>query len=150
MQHKIPQSVLVVIHTPKLDVLLINRADVGNYWQSVTGSKDFIDEPFEAAARREVFEETGIDCDIGRLEDWNLENIYDIYPHYLHRYEPGVTRNREHVFGLCVPEGTPIALNPREHTAYMWLPWREAADRCGSFSNAEAILLLPKFADGHA
>jgi len=150
VQHKIPQSVLVVIHTPKLDVLLINRADVGNYWQSVTGSKDFIDEPFEAAARREVFEETGIDCDIGRLEDWNLENIYDIYPHYLHRYEPGVTRNREHVFGLCVPEGTPIALNPREHTAYMWLPWREAADRCGSFSNAEAILLLPKFADGHA
>jgi dATP pyrophosphohydrolase len=148
--YKIPQSVLVVIHTPKLDVLLINRADVGNYWQSVTGSKDFIDEPFETTARREVMEETGIDCGIGRLEDWNLENIYDIYPHYLHRYEPGVTRNREHVFGLCVPEGTPVTLNPREHTASMWLPWREAADRCGSFSNAEAILLLPKFADGHA
>jgi dATP pyrophosphohydrolase len=145
--HKIPHSVLVVIHTPTLDVLLINRADMPDYWQSVTGSKDTIDEPLDTTARREVMEETGIDCAIGRLEDWNLENIYDIYPHWLHRYAPGVTRNTEHVFGLRVPEGTPVTLNPREHTAYKWLPWREAADTCASFSNAEAILLLPKFTD---
>ena len=70
---KIPQSVLVVIHTPGLDVLLINRADAPDYWQSVTGAKDFDDEPLEATARREVMEETGIDCAIGRLEDWGLE-----------------------------------------------------------------------------
>ena len=147
---KIPQSVLVVIHTPGLDVLLINRADMPGYWQCVTGAKDFIDEPFEETARREVMEETGIDCAVGRLEDWNLENVYDIYPSFLHRYGPGVTRNTEHVFGLCVPEGTPVTLTPREHTAYRWLPWREAADTCGSFSNAEAILLLPEFTHGHA
>lgn len=146
--YKIPHSVLVVIHTPSLQVLLINRVDMPNYWQSVTGSKDSIDEPLETTACREVMEETGIDCAAGRLEDWNLENIYDIYPRWLHRYEPGVTRNTEHVFGLCVPEGTPVTLNPREHTAYQWLPWREAADTCASFSNAEAILLLPEFADG--
>jgi dATP pyrophosphohydrolase len=142
---KIPLSVLVVIHTPELDVLLINRADAPGTWQSVTGSKDHEDEPFSETAAREVMEETGIDCAKGRLADWNLENVYDIYPHYLHRYAPGVTRNREHVFGLTVPSGTPVTLNPREHTAYQWLPWRKAADTCFSPSNAEAILMLPEF-----
>jgi dihydroneopterin triphosphate diphosphatase len=142
---KIPESVLVVIHTPALDVLLINRADSPGYWQSVTGSKDREDEPLEETAAREVREETGIACGAGKLTDWGLENVYDIYPRYLHRYAPGVTRNREHVFGLCVPAGTPVALNPREHTAYRWLPYREAADECFSPSNAEAILMLPKF-----
>jgi dATP pyrophosphohydrolase len=145
---KIPQSVLVVIHTPSLRVLLINRADAANYWQSVTGAKDFEDEPLEETARREVMEETGIGRAIGTLKDWGLENVYDIYPRWQHRYAPGVTRNTEHVFGLCVPEDTSVTLNPREHTAYKWLPWREAADACFSPSNAEAVLLLPEFADG--
>ena len=142
---KIPLSVLVVIHTPALDVLLINRTDLPGYWQSVTGSKDREDEPFEQAAIREVREETGIAAAAGTLTDWGLENVYDIYPHYLHRYAPGVTRNREHVFGLCVPAGTPVTLNPREHTAWRWLPYRHAADACFSPSNAEAILMLPEF-----
>ena len=144
--YKIPQSVLVVIHTPQLDVLLINRADSPGFWQSVTGSKDREDESYEEAAAREVLEETGIDCAVGTLRDWGLENVYDIYPRYLHRYAPGVTRNTERVFGLRVPAGTPVRLNPREHTAYRWLPWREAADTCFSPSNAEAILMLPEFA----
>jgi dihydroneopterin triphosphate diphosphatase len=142
---KIPLSVLVVIHTSALDVLLINRTDSPGHWQSVTGSKDSEDEPFAETAAREVMEETGIDCAIGRLADWNLENVYDIYPRYLHRYAPGVTRNRERVFGLTVPAGTPVTLNPREHTAWQWLPWRKAADTCFSPSNAEAILMLPEF-----
>jgi len=142
---KIPQSVLVVIHTPSLDVLLIERADMPGFWQSVTGSKDREDESFEETAIREVREETGIAAASGTLSDWNLENVYDIYPHYLHRYAPGVTRNTEHVFGLCVPAGTPVTLNPREHTAYQWLPYRQAADTCFSSSNAEAILMLPEF-----
>jgi dATP pyrophosphohydrolase len=143
--YKIPQSVLVVIHTPALDVLLINRTDSPGFWQSVTGSKDEEEEPFEQAAIREVREETGIDAGMGTLTDWGLENVYDIYPRYLHRYAPGITRNREHVFGLCVPAGTPVTLNPREHTAWQWLPYRAAADACFSPSNAEAILMLPEF-----
>jgi len=121
---------------------------VPGFWQSVTGSKDTEDETFEATAIREVFEETGIDARAGRLVDWQLENVYDIYPRWLARYAPGVTRNTEHVFGLCVATGTPVKLDAREHSAYQWLPWRQAADACFSPSNAEAILLLPQFADG--
>jgi dATP pyrophosphohydrolase len=143
---KIPESVLVVIHTPDLQVLLINRADAPVFWQSVTGSKDHHDEPLEATAIREVLEETGIDAGSGQLRDWGLENVYEIYPRWRHRYAPGVTHNTEHVFGLRIPAGTPVTLNPREHTAFQWLDWRDAADACFSPSNAEAILLLPQFA----
>lgn len=141
---KIPCSVLVVIHTPALDVLLIERADKPGYWQSVTGSLDSEDEPLEATARREVAEETGITG--GTLRDWQLSNVYEIYPVWRHRYAPGVTHNTEHVFGLTVPGPVPVRLSPREHLAYTWLPWRDAADRCFSPSNAEAILLLPRLA----
>ena len=147
---KIPQSVLVVIHTPDRRVLLIERADKPGFWQSVTGSKDALDEPFEQTCVREVEEETGIvigSAAVPRsaLRDWALRNVYEIYPVWRHRYAPGVTHNTEHVFGLTVPAGTPVRLNPREHLRFAWWPWREAADRCFSPSNAEAILQLPRF-----
>jgi dATP pyrophosphohydrolase len=148
---KIPESVLVVIHSPGLEVLLIERADRPGYWQSVTGSKDRLDEPERETARREVAEETGLivgtpDIPDHSLKDWGLRNRYEIYPVWRHRYAPGVMHNTEHVFGLQVPSGSPVTLHPREHRAYQWLPWREAADRCFSPSNAEAILQLPRFA----
>lgn len=146
--YKIPESVLVVIHTPALEVLLIRRVGGDGHWQSVTGSKDHADEPLVWTARREVREETGIDAEAPGcvLTDWGLENIYDIWPQWLHRYAPGVWRNRERVFGLQVPGGTPVVLSPREHDALQWLPWRLAADACFSASNAEACLMLPRFA----
>lgn len=149
---KIPQSVLVVIYTAALEVLLIRRADGDDlgaeYWQSVTGSRDTPDEDWSSTAMREVLEETGIHCAPGghaELCDWQLENVYSIYPQWLHRYAPGVTRNTEHLFGLQLPERCKVRLNPREHTAYQWLPYRQAADRCFSPSNAEAILQIPRF-----
>ena len=147
MRYKLPQSGLVVIHTAALDVLLIRRADALGYWQSVTGSKDFEGESFEATAVREVLEETGIDARApdARLSDWHIENVYDIYPRWRSRYAPGVTRNTEHVFGLRVPDGVAVRLNPREHVEAQWLSWRAAADCCFSPSNAEACLLLPRF-----
>jgi len=146
---KIPESVLVVIHTPALEVLLIERSDRPGYWQSVTGSKDALDEPLIDTCIREVAEETGIvigSAAVPRsaLRDWQLSNVYEIYPVWRHRYAPGVTHNTEHVFGLTVPAGTPVVLNPREHLAHAWLPWRAAADRCFSPSNAEAVLHLPR------
>jgi dATP pyrophosphohydrolase len=145
--YKIPESVLVVIHTPALEVLLIERADKPGYWQSVTGSLDRADEPLAETCQREVAEETGIELAAcgGVLRDWGLANVYEIYPVWRHRYAPGVTHNTEHVFGLTLPARVPVRLEPREHLAYLWLPWREAADRCFSPSNAEAILQLPRF-----
>lgn len=147
---KIPQSVLVVIHSTDLQVLLIERADKPGFWQSVTGSKDAPDEDWAETARREVAEETGIvvgapGVPAEALRDWGLENVYEIYPVWRHRYAPGVTHNTERVFGLCVPRDIAITLSPREHLQHAWLPWREAADRCFSPSNAEAVLQLPRF-----
>ncbi|KAB8042026.1 dihydroneopterin triphosphate diphosphatase [Janthinobacterium aquaticum] len=147
MTHKIPVSVLVVIHTPELEVLVMERAGQPGFWQSVTGSVDALDEPLDQAAARELFEETGIVAD-GRqiaLRDWNLSNVYEIYPVWRHRYAPGVTRNTEHVFSVQVPRDTIITLSPREHLQYAWLPHLAAADKCFSASNAEAILQLPAF-----
>ncbi len=150
---KIPQSVLVVIYTTAWDVLLIRRTEVDPeapaFWQSVTGSKDTQEEPWAVTAAREVLEETGLDCTPGsalapHLHDWGLENVYTIYPRWLHRYPPGVTHNTERVFGLEVPAGVAVTLNPREHTHY--LPYDAAADACFSPSNAEAILQLPLLA----
>ena len=146
---KIPVSVLVVIHTPALDVLLMARADQSGFWQSVTGSKDSVEEPLIETCIREVAEETGIligssEVPLSALKDWGLANVYEIYPIWRHRYAPGVTQNTEHVFGLTVPAGTPVHLAPREHVAHQWLAWQIAADRCFSPSNAEAILHLPR------
>jgi len=148
--YKIPESVLVVIHTPQREVLLIERADQPGYWQSVTGSKDRPDESLIETCVREVEEETcirigGPEAPLSALRDWGLENVYEIYPVWRHRYAPGVTHNTEHVFGLTVAQPLPVCLNPREHLNHAWLPWREAADRCFSPSNAEAILQLPRF-----
>ncbi len=148
MAFKIPLSVLVVIHTVDLQVLLLERADRADHWQSVTGSVDAFDEPLRAAAIREVGEETGIDALAdGNLTDWNHVIEYTIYPHWRHRYAPGVVKNIEHWFGLALPasfaSSGQVRMAAREHVQYAWLPFREAAARCFSPSNAEAILQLP-------
>ena len=145
--YKIPESVLVVIYTSELDVLLIERADKGGFWQSVTGSKDTLEERLLQTAIREVAEETGIrvgvDVPLAHLQDWGLANVYEIYPVWRQRYAPGVTKNTEHVFGLLVPRDVQVTLAPDEHVAHRWLEYRAAADQCFSPSNAEALLLLP-------
>ena len=148
-EFKIPESVLVVIYSSEMEVLLIERADKQGFWQSVTGSKDAIDEPLIETAIREVQEETGLQIGSERvplenLHNWQLSNEYEIYPVWRHRYAPGITHNTEHVFGLLIPRDHPITLAAREHVQYQWLPWQAAAERCFSPSNAEAILQLPR------
>lgn len=138
---KQPVSVLVVIHTPDLQILLIERADRPGYWQSVTGSREG-DEALSDTARREVLEETGIDA-VG-LHDWQQQNVYEIYPHWRHRYAPGVTHNTEHVFSLQLPAPQPVQLAAGEHLAWQWLPWQQAAELVFSPSNADAIKKLAK------
>jgi dATP pyrophosphohydrolase len=141
--YKIPRSVLVVIHTRALEVLLLERAPWPGYWQSVTGSVASEAEPLAATAAREVHEETGIDASRHRLVDWGIDNRFAIYRKWRSRYAPGVTHNLERVFGLTLPAPVAPVLAPAEHSRYLWLPWREAADKCFSWSNRDAILLLP-------
>jgi dihydroneopterin triphosphate diphosphatase len=142
MTHKLPLSVLVVVHTNDLRILLLERARRPGFWQSVTGSLDWLEEPFEAAAAREVREETGMDACAGRLTRWNVAYTFEIYVHWRHRFAPGVTHNTEHVFGLALAAPAPVTLAADEHVAFAWLPWREAAERCFSWSNRDAIRML--------
>ena len=141
--YKLPVSVLVVIHTPALEVLLLERADRPGFWQSVTGSRNE-GETLEQTAARETREETGLDASRYTLTNWHKENQFEIYRRWRSRYAPGVTHNTEHVFSLLVPERLPVAIAPREHLRYEWLPWRAAADKVFSWSNAEAIRELPQ------
>lgn len=141
MTYKTPVSVLVVIHTADGQVLLMERADAPGFWQSVTGSQDAAETPAQTAIR-EVREETGLDASQFALTDWGIENRYEIYERWRHRYAPGVTHNTEHVFGLCLPSALPVTLAPGEHVQYRWLPREVAAKLCFSPSNAAAIRLL--------
>ncbi|MDQ1303606.1 MAG: dihydroneopterin triphosphate diphosphatase [Pseudomonadota bacterium] len=141
--YKTPVSVLVVIYTPDLQVLLLERADHPGYWQSVTGSCD-PGESLRQTAAREVAEETGLDAESFRLIDWQMQNVFEIYAEWRHRYGPGVTHNTEHVFGLEVPQAKSVSLAPREHLNFVWLPWREAAEKVFSWTNVAAIEKLPE------
>jgi dATP pyrophosphohydrolase len=138
---KKPVSVLVVIHDPDLNVLLLERAAHPGFWQSVTGSQED-GESLDETAQREVAEETGIACAASDLVDWRLSNRFEILELWRDRYPAGVTHNVEHVFSLRVPSDVAVATAPGEHRGHRWLPWREAAAACFSWTNRDAILLL--------
>lgn len=143
MAYKKPVSVLVVIHTPVLEVLLLERTRHPGFWQSVTGSQEG-DEPLLETARREVLEETGIAARAADFVDWRQTNQYEIFAEWRYRYAPGVMHNTEHVFSLCVAGPSRVTVAPEEHLGYRWLPWRDAAAACFSWTNRDAILALPQ------
>jgi dihydroneopterin triphosphate diphosphatase len=136
---KIPESVLVVIYTETREVLLIERADHPGFWQSVTGSKDKEEEDLRVTCQREVFEETGIRAVPGDFEDLQIQNRYEIYPHWRARYAAGVTHNLEHVFALKLKAPCPISLAPMEHLSHQWLGFQDAAEKCFPWTNVAAI-----------
>ena len=143
MPYKVPVSALVLVHTRDLEVLLIERADYSDYWQSITGSQE-PGETLAETATRELYEETGIvAANYGGVVDWQVSNVYEIYPQWRYRYPPGTTHNTEHVFSIEVPITVAVTLAPKEHGRHQWVPWRDAAARCFSWTNRDAILLLP-------
>jgi len=147
MAFKLPESVLVVVHTPRLDILLLERTGTG-FWQSVTGSREPDDPDPEATARRELLEETGLS--VGTLADWRQTNRYEIWAQWRSRYAPDVTHNTEHVFSFQVPELTVATLDPAEHVSQMWLPWQDAMTKVFSPTNRDAIWQLSKRVLGHS
>ncbi len=138
---KVPVSALVLIHTADLDVLIMERADKAGFWQSVTGSIEAGETPYDAAVR-EVKEETGLDALAFDFQDWQVNNTYEIYPHWRYRYADGVTENVEHQFGLLLPKARAVTLAPNEHVRYEWVNWREAAQRVFSWTNVDALQRL--------
>jgi dATP pyrophosphohydrolase len=142
MAFKLPESVMVVVHTPSLEVLLLERAAQPGFWQSVTGSREPDDPDLSATARRELAEETGLA--VGTLSDWRITNRYEIWPQWRARYAPEVTHNTEHVFGFLVPQVTVATLDPAEHTQQVWLPWQEAMEKTFSPTNRDAIWQLSR------
>jgi dATP pyrophosphohydrolase len=139
---KLPVSVLVVVHATAREVLLLERTGRPGFWQSVTGSLDRPDEPPAEAARRELREETGIEAQPADLRRWNLAYTFEIFAQWRQRFAPGTTHNTEHVFSLELPGRVPVALAPDEHVASLWLPWQEAAGKCFSWSNRDAIRIV--------
>lgn len=121
----------------------MERADRPGFWQSVTGSQH-VGESLRETALRELREETGLDARERSLSDWGMSNVYEIFPIWRHRYPPGTTQNTEHAFGLCLPGQIDVKLAPREHIAYLWLPWQQAAEKVFSWTNRDAILTLPR------
>lgn len=126
--NKRPVSVLVVIHTPKLEILLLERARHPGYWQSVTGSQEG-DESLIATAAREVEEETGIAANQSEFCDWQLSNTFEIFAEWRDRYAPA-SRTTSNTASFSLPQiaaPQPVTLAPDEHLNYLWLPWHEAA-----------------------
>jgi len=140
---KRPHSVLVVIHTPTLEVLLMERMAPAGFWQSVTGSLEE-GEGWVEAAVREVAEETGLDADPAQMRDWCLANRYPIPPAFIARYPAGVSHNQERVFSYPVPESFPPRLAPGEHRKALWLSWQQAMAHTSSWTNRDAIHLVAR------
>lgn len=137
---KRPESVLVVVHTRER-VLLLRRVDPPDFWQSVTGSLRWDEREPIVAARRELFEETGIE-DAGRMRDMHRTYRFPILPAWRARYAPDVKENTEHVFSLALPVETDINVNPAEHAEWGWFDFDTAAARATSWTNREAIRRL--------
>jgi dATP pyrophosphohydrolase len=138
-EHKRPESVLVVVHTPTLECLLLERLRPRGFWQSVTGTLRWDETPAECAAR-ELHEETGLDA--SALRDAQVQRTFPILPAWRERYAPHVDSNLEHRWYLEVAAVQAVRFEPREHSAYLWLPIDAAIDKVASWTNREALQSL--------
>jgi dATP pyrophosphohydrolase len=128
--------VLVVIHTVRLDCLVLERVTPAGFWQSVTGTLLWDETPAQCAGR-EVREETGLDP--ARLRDAAVTRSFPILPAWRSRYAPDVTLNVEHLWYLELPGIEPVRLDPAEHRAFEWLPLAAAIARVSSWTNRAAL-----------
>ena len=132
-----PESVLIVIYTAGGEFLLLERRKPPGFWQSVTGSLEW-GETADAAARRELIEETGITQGLLRNLQWT--QVYEILPSFGKKYAPGVTRNLEHAFALKLLQRVPVTLS--EHVQYRWLSAAEAIATASSSTDRAVIRQL--------
>ena len=136
---KIPISVLIIVYTKNKNILLLNKKGKDNMWQSITGSLQINEKPLDAA-KRELFEETGIVSN--DIIDCKKEHIFEIYEMWRHKYEDGITHNTEHVFKLELDDIIDIKLDSDEHDSFEWAPRVKAAEKVFSHTNRQAIFDL--------
>ncbi|CCJ84128.1 Dihydroneopterin triphosphate pyrophosphohydolase type 2 [Cronobacter dublinensis 582] len=139
MHYKRPVSVLVVIYAADTKrVLMLQRRDDPDFWQSVTGSLEDGETAPQAAAR-EVKEEVSIDVAREQLTLMDCQRTveFEIFSHLRHRYAPGVMRNTESWFCLALPTEREIVFT--EHLAYRWVDAASMAVLTKSWSNRQAI-----------
>ena len=136
---KIPISVLIIVYTKNKNILLLNKKGKDNMWQSITGSLQINEKPLDAA-KRELFEETGIVSN--NIIDCKKEYIFEIYEMWRHKYEDGITHNTEHVFKLELDDIIDIKLDSDEHDSFEWAPRVKAAEKVFSHTNRQAIFDL--------
>jgi dATP pyrophosphohydrolase len=134
-----PESILIVIYTAGGEFLLMERRRPPGFWQSVTGSLEW-GETADAAARRELAEETGITQ--GRLVNLQWTQVYEILPSFGKKFAPGITRNLEHAFALKLPARVPVSLSDHEHVRCRWLSAADAIATASSSSNRAVIQQL--------
>jgi len=139
VEFKRPESVLVVVHTTRLDCLLLERVQPQGFWQSVTGTLRWDETPADCAAR-ELAEETGLVA--AGLRDAHVQQSFPILPAWRSRYAPEVESNLEHLWYLEVPDVLAVRLEPSEHVAYLWLPVAAAIEKVVSWTNREALQRL--------
>ena len=130
----------MVVYTATGEVLLLRRTQPADFWQSVTGSLKWGESPIQAA-RRELFEETGIMAGSGLL-DLRHSETFPIIPPWRSRYAPHARYNREHWFALRLAGRRLILTNGEEHMSYRWLGCARAAALATSWTNRKAIKAL--------
>mgnify|MGYP000350726673 FL=1 len=136
---KIPISVLIIVYTKNKNILLLNKKGKDSMWQSITGSLQINEKPLDAA-KRELFEETGIVSN--NIIDCKKEHIFEIYEMWRHKYEDGITHNTEHVFKLELDDIIDIKLDSDEHDSFEWVTRVKAAEKVFSHTNRQAIFDL--------
>ncbi|MFM1865859.1 MAG: hypothetical protein RIQ57_469 [Pseudomonadota bacterium] len=140
---KIPISTQIIVFTNQKQILLLQRKDNPNYWQSVTGSLEINEAPRDCAIR-ELYEETNLNANQYNFFSLGHMNQYTIYPEWRHRYEDGVNNNTEHLFALQLPKKENIIINKEEHLSYKWLNLEDAINKVFSWTNRKALIKFKK------
>tara|TARA_B100000003_G_C10742552_1_gene295660 strand:- start:79 stop:525 length:447 start_codon:yes stop_codon:yes gene_type:complete len=142
-KYKNPNSILLIIFTTKFKVLLLKKNSKRDLWQSVTGSMELGENPYDTALR-ELQEETGINKQKSDLIFDDLSHKFMIYSEWIDRYEESTYSNKEYIFSLKLNNEVSVKLS-REHSSYKWVDLNDAIHLVFSWTNKAALKAIPNF-----